>query len=137
MRPQPQPRLRTLGELQQSGWRSRSIKDELRQNVRAALASGEPLFPGVHGYERTVLPGIVNALLARHDFILLGLRGQAKSRLLRSLVPLLDEWTPVLAGSPLNEDPLEPIIPQSRTRVAEPRPEATPSLHVSEGAPSR
>jgi magnesium chelatase subunit I len=119
LRPQPQPPARTLGELVASGWRSRTVKDELRENVRACLAENAPLFPGVHGYERTVLPGIVNALLARHDFILLGLRGQAKSRLLRSLVPLLDEWIPVLAGSPLNEDPLAPIIPQSRARVEE------------------
>ena len=110
---------RTLGELVASGYRSRSVKDELRDNLRQKLAAGEPLFPGVLGYERTVVPGIVNALLARHDFILLGLRGQAKSRLLRSLVPLLDEQIPVLAGSPLNEDPLQPIIPQSIARIAE------------------
>jgi magnesium chelatase subunit I len=114
-----QGRARTLGELVASGYRSRSIKDELRDNLRKRLANGEPLFPGVLGYERTVIPGIVNALLARHDFILLGLRGQAKSRLLRSLVPLLDEYIPVLAGSPLNEDPLQPIVPQSVARIAE------------------
>jgi magnesium chelatase subunit I len=112
-------RPRTLGELVAAGYRSRTVKDELRDNLRTKLAANEPLFPGVLGYERTVVPGIVNALLARHDFILLGLRGQAKSRLLRSLVPLLDEWVPVLAGSPLNEDPLQPIIPQSVARIAE------------------
>ncbi len=112
-------RPRTLGELVATGYRPRPVKDELRDNLRRSLAAGEPLFPGVLGYERTVVPGIVNALLARHDFILLGLRGQAKSRLLRSLVPLLDEWVPVLAGSPLNEDPLLPIIPQSQQRIAE------------------
>jgi magnesium chelatase subunit I len=118
-RPSPQPAARTVGELAASGWRSRSVKDELRGNVRRCLAAGEPLFPGLYGYERTVVPGVVNALLARHDFILLGLRGQAKSRLLRSLVPLLDEWLPVLAGTALNEDPFAPITPQGRTLVAE------------------
>jgi magnesium chelatase subunit I len=118
-RPSPQPAARTVGELAASGWRSRSIKDELRENVRGRLAAGEPLFPGLYGYERTVVPGVVNALLARHDFILLGLRGQAKSRLLRSLVPLLDEWLPVLAGTALNEDPFAPITPQGRALVAE------------------
>ena len=112
-------RPRTLGELVASGYRPRTVKEELRDNLRRALAAGEPLFPGVLGYERTVIPGIVNALLARHDFILLGLRGQAKSRLLRALVPLLDEYVPVLAGSPINEDPLRPIVPQSAQRVAE------------------
>ena len=112
-------RPRTLGELVATGYRPRSVKEELRDNLRRSLAGGQPLFPGVHGYERTVVPGMVNALLARHDFILLGLRGQAKSRLLRALVPLLDEHIPVLAGSPLNEDPLRPIIPQSQQRIAE------------------
>jgi magnesium chelatase subunit I len=112
-------RPRTLGELVASGYRPRTVKEELRDNLRRSLTAGEPLFPGVLGYERTVIPGIVNAVLARHDFILLGLRGQAKSRLLRALVPLLDEYVPVLAGSPINEDPLRPIIPQSAQRVAE------------------
>ena len=118
-RPSPQPAARTVGELAASGWRSRSVKDELRDNVRRCLAAGEPLFPGLYGYERTVVPGVVNALLARHDFILLGLRGQAKSRLLRSLVPLLDEWLPALAGTALNEDPFAPITPQGRALVDE------------------
>jgi magnesium chelatase subunit I len=84
-------RPRTLGELKSSGYRTRSVKDELRANVIARLRSGEPLLPGIVGYEHTVEPQIVNALLSRHDFILLGLRGQAKTRILRSLVPFLAE----------------------------------------------
>ena len=102
-------RASTLGELKASGYISRTVKDEIRSNLRRKLAAGEPLFPGVLGYERTVIPGVVNALLARHDFILLGLRGQAKTRLLRSLTDLLDEQIPVLAGTELNDEPLAPI----------------------------
>ena len=109
----------TLGALRASGYRPRSVKDELRSNLRRALAAGEELFPGIVGYERTVIPGIVNAVLARHDFILLGLRGQAKTRILRSLVRFLDEEIPVLAGSELNDDPLAPISTWGRRLVAE------------------
>jgi len=104
----------TVGELKASGYRPRSVKEEMRQNLRAALAGGEPLFPGILGYERTVIPGVVNALLAGHDFILLGLRGQAKTRILRALVTLLDDAVPVLAGTELNDDPLVPISTQGR-----------------------
>jgi magnesium chelatase subunit I len=98
----------TLGELRAAGWRSRTVKQEIRDNLVSRLRCGDVLFPGVVGYERTVIPGIVNALLAHHDFILLGLRGQAKTRLLRSLVTLLDDEIPMLAGAPLNDDPLRP-----------------------------
>lgn len=100
---------RTLGELKTSGYRPRSVKQEIRDNLKRKLADGERLFPSVLGYDRTVIPGIVNALLAAHDFILLGLRGQAKTRLLRSLTSLLDDELPVLAGSELNDDPLAPV----------------------------
>ncbi len=99
----------TLGALRESGYRPRSIKQEVRANLRQALQRGDELFPGIRGYDRTVIPGVVNALLAGHDFILLGLRGQAKSRILRGLVAFLDEAIPVLAGSELNDDPMEPI----------------------------
>jgi len=98
---------------------ARPVKSELRANLIAALGDGVPLFPGVIGYERTVVPGIVNALLARHDFILLGLRGQAKTRLLRCLVSLLDPEVPVLAGSELNDDPLAPVSATGRRLVAD------------------
>lgn len=113
------PRARTLGELRASGYVSRSIKDEIRSNLRRKLASKESLFPGVLGYERTVIPGVVNALLAKHDFILLGLRGQAKTRLLRSLTDLLDEVVPILAGTELNDDPLAPVSTQGKRLVEE------------------
>ncbi len=99
----------TLGELKASGYRPRSVKQEVRDNLRARLKSGAPLFPGILGYDRTVIPSVVNALLAGHDFILLGLRGQAKTRILRALVTLLDPEVPVLAGTELNDDPLAPI----------------------------
>ncbi|HEX2253935.1 MAG TPA: magnesium chelatase [Thermoanaerobaculia bacterium] len=112
-------RAKTLGELKASGYRPRSVKRELRENLRRRLAEGAALFPGVLGYERTVVPGIVNALLAGHDFILLGLRGQAKTRILRSLVHYLDDEVPVLPGSELNDDPLAPISTSGQRLVAE------------------
>ncbi len=107
----------TLGELKASGYRSRSVKDELRANVIARLRSGAPLFPGIVGYEHTVEPQIVNALLSRHDFILLGLRGQAKTRLLRALVQFLDEWIPEVAGCPLHSDPFLPLTHHARVQL--------------------
>lgn len=107
-------RPRTFGELQASGYHPRSVKDELRANVIARLRSGAPLFPNVVGYEHTVEPQIVNAILSRHDFILLGLRGQAKTRILRSLAQFLDEWIPALEGCPLNSDPFRPLTHHAR-----------------------
>jgi magnesium chelatase subunit I len=109
----------TLGALRTSGYESRSVKDEMRQNLVRKLKAGEELFPGIQGYEDTVVPQIVNAVLARHDFILLGLRGQAKSRILRQLVSLLDEHIPILAGSEVNDDPLAPISKYGRLLVAQ------------------
>jgi magnesium chelatase subunit I len=97
----------------------RSVKDEMRQNLLERLAKGGPLFEGVIGYEETVMPQIVNAILSRHNFILLGLRGQAKSRILRSLVTLLDDVIPVVAGSEVNDNPLAPISKYARNRIAE------------------
>jgi magnesium chelatase subunit I len=111
-------RPRTLGELKASGYRSRSVKDELRANVIARLREGGKLFPGIVGFESTVEPQIVNALLSRHDFILLGLRGQAKTRMLRSLAQFLDEWLPAIEGCPLNSDPLTPLTHHARTLLA-------------------
>src|SRR6202158_861688 len=103
----------TLDELRKlpgyaAGTTRRTVKDELRANILQKLESGEPLFPGIHGYEETVLPQIANALLARHNFILLGLRGQAKSRILRGLINLLDTEMPVVAGCEINDDQVEP-----------------------------
>ena len=115
----------TFGELKASGYRPVGIKEELRRNLRRAIAGGETPFEGIHGYERTVLPSLYNAILSRHDFLLLGLRGQAKTRLLRMLVNLLDPEIPAIAGSELNEDPLLPITKYGRRLLAE-KGDATP-----------
>jgi magnesium chelatase subunit I len=114
---------RTLGELKHipdfdARSASRSVKNEIRRNLLRAIEKGETLFPGVHGYEDTVVPQIVNALLSRHNFILLGLRGQAKSRILRGLINLLDAEVPVVAGCEINDDPLKPICRGCRERIA-------------------
>jgi len=103
------PRPSTVGELKAAGYRTRPVKDEMRANLVRKLREGEPLFPGIVGYDESVVPRIVNALLSRHDFILLGLRGQAKSRILRQLVAFLDEEVPILAGSEVNDDPFRPV----------------------------
>ena len=107
----------TLGQLRESGWVSRPVKEEVRRNAIARIASGEPLFPGVLGYEETVLPQLENALLAGHDVIFLGERGQAKTRMIRSLVDLLDEWMPIVAGSEINDDPFNPVSRHARDLV--------------------
>ena len=114
----------TLGELKSSPWgasalRTRSVKDELRANLLTRIRAGDTLLPGVIGYEDTVLPQLVNALLSRHNFILLGLRGQAKSRILRALTALLDDEMPIVAGSEINDSPFSPISKFSRTRLNE------------------
>lgn len=109
----------TLGELKATGYRRRSVKDELRHNLIVKLRRGEALFPGIIGYDDSVIPQIINALLARHNLILLGLRGQAKSRILRELTGLLDAEIPALAGSEVNDDPLSPISAHGRQLVAE------------------
>ncbi|MCU1327126.1 MAG: putative magnesium protoporphyrin chelatase [Bryobacterales bacterium] len=115
---------RTLGELRRSAFSedhlaNRSVKDELRTNLIARLRNGEPLFPGIVGYEDTVVPQVVNALLSRHNFILLGLRGQAKTRLVRMLTAFLDPWTPYVAGCEIHDNPYSPICKQCRTMIAE------------------
>jgi len=112
-------RPRTLGELRASSYRPRTVREEIRANLKTKLAAREALFPGVLGYERTVIPGVVNALLAGHDFILLGLRGQAKTRILRQLVTLLDPEVPELAGSEIHDDPLAPVSTWGQRRVEE------------------
>ena len=109
--------VRTLGELKASGYRSRSVKDEMRANLVAKLRSGERLFPGVLGYDETVVPQLVNAVLAKHNLILLGLRGQAKSRIIRQMTDLLDEVIPIIAGSEINDDPFEPLSAYGRQTV--------------------
>ncbi len=99
----------TLGNLRSSSYQPRSVREELRANLEARLAAGTSLTPTVLGYEDTVLPQLETALLAGHDIILLGERGQAKTRLIRSLVELLDEWLPIVAGSDVRDDPFAPI----------------------------
>src|ERR1044072_9612147 len=99
----------TLGDLRASGWESVSIKEEVRRNAVARLKAGRPLVEGVLGYEETVLPQVANAILAGHDMVLLGERGQAKTRIIRSLIELLDEWMPIVFGSEVNDDPYNPV----------------------------
>jgi magnesium chelatase subunit I len=111
-------RPRTLGELKASGYRRESVKQELRRNLIARIRRGEHLFPDILGYEETVLPQIQNAILSRHDMLFLGLRGQAKTRMLRQLVNLLDEAMPIIAGSEINDHPYQPISRDARDRVA-------------------
>lgn len=108
----------TLGQLKNSGWQDLSVKEEIRRNLIRKLRDGETLFPGIIGYDDTVIPQVVTALLAKHDFLLLGLRGQAKTRIIRQLVTLLDEFSPIIEGSPLNESPYSPITRQSRELLA-------------------
>ncbi|MFY2787228.1 sigma 54-interacting transcriptional regulator [Rhodococcus sp. KRD162] len=113
------PGISTLGELTASGHRQRSIKEELRENLLKALRDGEDPWPGILGFGSTVLPQFERAILAGHDVVLLGERGQGKTRLLRTLNLLLDEWVPVIAGAELGEHPYEPITPASIRRAAE------------------
>src|ERR671926_572659 len=108
---------KTLGELKEQGYRARAVKDEMRANLLEKLRRGERVFPGIVGYDETVIPQIVNAVLARHNVILLGLRGQAKSRIIRQLVNLLDDRIPVIAGSEVNDDPFRPISAYGRQAI--------------------
>ncbi|QQS02277.1 MAG: magnesium chelatase [Austwickia sp.] len=111
------PGIRTVGELRASGHRDKHLREEIRDNLLAMLREGRDPWPGLHGFEATVIPQVERALLAGHDIVLLGERGQGKTRLLRSLVGLLDEWTPVIEGSELGEHPYAPITHESRRRA--------------------
>jgi magnesium chelatase subunit I len=111
-------RPRTLGELRQSGYRSTPVKLEMRRNLIAKLRAGEPLFPGIVGYDETVIPEVVNGVLSQHDLLFLGLRGQGKTRMLRMLASLLDERIPIVAGSEINDDPLAPLSKYARDLVS-------------------
>ena len=124
---------KTLGRLRKSGWLSRTVKEEIRQNAIKRIQEGEELFPGVLGYENTVIPQLENALLAGHDFIFLGERGQAKTRMIRGLTDLLDEWMPIIAGSEINDDPFNPVSKYAIDLVDEKK-DATPIewVHRSE-----
>src|SRR5438552_14147002 len=113
------PRAATVGQLKETGYRPCSVKDELRRNVIRKLKSGEELFPGIVGYRETVLPQIMNGILSKHDLLFLGLRGQAKTRILRMLPTLLDEWIPVLVGVDINDDPIAPMSKTGKRIVTE------------------
>ncbi len=113
------PDIATLGALRASGWTSHSVKYEIRRNAATRIRAGEQLFPEVLGYADTVFPQLENALLAGHDVIFLGERGQAKTRMIRSLVDLLDEWMPIVEGSEINDDPYAPVSLHARSLVAE------------------
>lgn len=113
------PNVATLGQLRGSGYRYRTVKQELRENLIKALKAGEDIFPGVLGYRETVIPQVVHAILSRHDMLFLGLRGQAKTRMLRMLPQLLDEWIPILAECEIADDPLHPITSSGKRSVAE------------------
>jgi magnesium chelatase subunit I len=114
---------KNLGELRQSQWSeeriaSRNIRQELRENLLQKMEKGEALFPGVHGYDDTVIPQIVNAVLSRHHFILLGLRGQAKSRIIRGLMAFMDPHVPVIEGCEIHDNPYKPLCRSCRERIA-------------------
>jgi magnesium chelatase subunit I len=111
--------IHTLGELKQSGFQTKSIKDELRNNLREKIKSGKPTFEGVHGFENTVIPELERAILSRHNINLLGLRGQAKTRLARKMIELLDEYIPFVTGSEINDDPFSPISRFAKDLIAE------------------
>jgi magnesium chelatase subunit I len=114
-----QPTIRTVGELRASGHQQESLREEIQRNLLAALAEGRDPWPGIHGFDRTVIPQLERALIAGHDVVLLGERGQGKTRLLRTLSGLLDEWSPAIAGSELGEHPYDPITAESRRRAIE------------------
>src|SRR3954454_5920450 len=117
----PSPDVRSLGalraELESGRVRRRPVKSEIRDNLIQKLCAGETLFPGIIGYDDSVVPQVVNAILSRHNFILLGLRGQAKTRILRALTSLLDEWLPVVPGCEIHDDPLAPLCAACRRLV--------------------
>src|SRR5689334_10418041 len=124
---------KNLGELKESNYRVASVKDEMRANLIRKLRAGERLFPGIVGYDETVVPQIVNAILSRHNLILLGLRGQAKSRIIRQLTNLLDEQIPIIAGSEVNDNPFHPISAYGRQTI-ELHQDSTPIAWVNRDA---
>ena len=109
----------TLGELKKSGWKSKRVRDELRDNLIAALKEDENVFPGILGFDDTVIPDLERAILSKHNILLLGLRGQAKTRIARQMIQLLDEYIPAIAGSEIHDDPLNPISRHARDLIAE------------------
>ena len=123
------PPITTLGQLKASGWVSRSVKEEIRSNAVQRIRANEPLTASILGYDDTVMPQLQNALLAGHDIVFLGERGQGKTRIIRSLTGLLDEWMPIVAGSEINDDPYAPVSRHARDVIAE-QGDATPIVWV-------
>src|SRR3954467_4172836 len=113
------PRIATVGQLRESGYKPVSVKDELRRNLIKKLKDGEEIFPGIVGYRESVIPQVVNGILSKHDLLFLGLRGQAKTRILRMLPQLLDEWIPTLSGTEINDDPIAPVTRTGKRLLAE------------------
>jgi magnesium chelatase subunit I len=111
--------IKTLGELKKSGYTFRSVKEEIRQNLIKKLQSHEATFPGIIGYEETVIPDTERALLSRHNILFLGLRGQAKTRMARQMVDLMDEYIPIVEGSEVNDDPLHPLSSYAKRLIEE------------------
>src|ERR687889_1895643 len=107
-------KIKTLGELKRSGYKSRTIKEEIRENLIGKIRAKENTFPGIIGYEESVIPDTERALLSRHNILFLGLRGQAKTRMARQMIELLDEYIPVITGSDINDDPFHPISKYAR-----------------------
>ena len=127
------PSIGTLGELKKTGYQKKGVREEIRGNLISSLSRKQQIFEGILGYEDTVIPDVERALLSRHNILFLGLRGQAKTRMAREMVNLLDEWVPVIAGSEINDDPLAPVSGYGKQQVAE-LADATPIswLHRSE-----
>ena len=111
-------KIKTLGELKKAGYKNRSVKEEIRENLIRKLQNKETTFPGIIGYEDSVIPDTERALLSRHNILFLGLRGQAKTRMARQMIDLLDEHVPYVTGSEINDDPLNPISKYSTDKIA-------------------
>src|SRR5713226_7874616 len=111
-------KIKTLGELKKAGYRNRSVKEEVRENLIKKLKNKEATFPGILGYEDSVIPDTERALLSRHNILFLGLRGQAKTRMARQMIDLLDEYIPYISGSEVNDDPYKPISKYARDLLA-------------------
>src|ERR1700730_9657148 len=112
-------KIKTLGELKKAGYRNRSVKEEIRENLIRKLKNKETTFPGIIGYEDSVIPDTERAILSRHNILFLGLRGQAKTRMARLMTQLMDEWVPYITGSEINDDPSKPISKYARDLIEE------------------
>src|SRR5437762_11371088 len=122
-------KIKTLGELKKSGYQPKAVKEEIRRNLICKLQKNENTFNGIIGYEETVIPDVERALLSRHNILFLGLRGQAKTRMARQMIELLDEYIPAVEGSEINDDPIEPVSRYAKDMIAE-KGDATPIVWI-------